>query len=100
MEFLIMPSVAPALAPPSIIPTMLNTSSIRRSGLPNKCIAPALPAASVRRNPSGCWVVLFHQNLMGLHSILHKVQAPLHSSVACPGPPAAQPPAVRFPASF
>ena len=27
-----MPSVAPALAPPSIIPTMLNTYSIRRSG--------------------------------------------------------------------
>ena len=54
MEFLIISKCPPALGHFKIIPTMLNTYSIRRSGLPNKCIAPALPAASVRRTP---WVL-------------------------------------------
>ena len=100
MEFLIMPSVAPALAPPSIIPTMLNTYSIRRSTLKNKCIAPALPAACSRRNPSGCWVVTFRHNLPGPHSVPLQVLPSRHSSVAGRAPPAAQPPAVPVPGMF
>ena len=100
MEFLIMPSVAPALAPPSIIPTMLNSWCVRRSPSLNKCIAPALPAACVRRNPHGCWVVTFRHNLPGPHSVPLQVLPPRHSSVACRAPPAAQPPAVPVPGSF
>ena len=85
MGFLIILKWPPALGHFKIIPTMLSNYAVRRSALQNKCIAPALPAACVRRNPSGCWVVTLHQNLMGLHSILHKVLLPLLSSVACPG---------------
>ena len=49
---------------------------------------------AVRRNPPGCWVVTFHQNLMGLHSILHKVLPPrLLGIVPCtPGGTAASGP--------